>query len=178
MQENVFLRDMGIAGIAPTDGRRIEIVATGLPMARGIPLVVDATLVSPLHCNGQPWTNADTRAAVAIQRGERKKDDTYPELVDSGEACLWPLACETGGRWSDRRCQTVRQLAAAKARSAPRHLRASLQRALRARWWSILSCAQQDALASSLLGDGLPLLDGHDGTEPNIVDVLLDAGRS
>ena len=31
--ENVFLRDMGIAGIAATDGRKLEVVATGRHLA-------------------------------------------------------------------------------------------------------------------------------------------------
>ena len=159
-------------------GRRVEIVATCLPLAHGIPLVADATLVSPLHCNGEPWRNADTAAAVAIRRGEKDKEDTYPELLNSGDAQLLALACETGGRWSESCRRTVHQLAAAKARAAPRHLRAVAQQALKARWWAILSCAQQDALAASVLGDGLPLLDGHDAAVPPLVDMVFDEGRS
>ncbi len=35
--ENVYLRDTTLQGIRPNDGRRLEIVATGLPMHRGAP---------------------------------------------------------------------------------------------------------------------------------------------
>ena len=34
------------------DGRRLEVVADGLPLFGGVQLAVDTTLVSPLHCDG------------------------------------------------------------------------------------------------------------------------------
>ena len=49
VRENVFLRDTQLPGIAADDGRRLEITATGLPLHRGVPLGVDASVVSPLH---------------------------------------------------------------------------------------------------------------------------------
>jgi len=36
VRENLWLRDAGLPGIDPGDGRRIEVVATGLPVARGM----------------------------------------------------------------------------------------------------------------------------------------------
>ena len=47
LRENVFLRDNAITNIDPLDGKHIEIVAMGLPVAHGIPITVDATIVSP-----------------------------------------------------------------------------------------------------------------------------------
>ena len=58
MLENVFMRDMGVPGITAQDGRRLEILATGLPLHRGVPLAVDASMVSPLHADGRPWPRA------------------------------------------------------------------------------------------------------------------------
>ena len=95
--ENVFVRDLGIAGVRPGDARRLEVVATGLPLARGVPLAVDATMVSVLHCDGSPWARADQTPGVALGRAENSKNATYPELVASSTALLTTLACEVGG---------------------------------------------------------------------------------
>ena len=54
VREHFYLRNAGMGTISPQDGRHIEIVATGLPLFRGVPLAVDATLVSPLHVDGSP----------------------------------------------------------------------------------------------------------------------------
>ena len=141
-----------------------------------MPLACDATMLSPLHTDGEPWPRADELDGVALERGEARKRATYPELVGS-EACrLVVLACETGGRWSATCADLVRDLAAAKAREAPELLRASLRHAWAARWWALLSVAAQDALAASLTEPSLALLDGEDGAEPTLGDLLLDAG--
>ena len=52
VRENFMLRDAGIPSIDPADGRRIEVVATGLPLHAGVPLAIDATLVAPLSAKG------------------------------------------------------------------------------------------------------------------------------
>ena len=172
--ENVFLRDMGIAGIHAADSRRLEVVATGLPLSRGVPLAVDATMVSALHCDGSPWTDADSVPGVAIRRAEKNKGVTYPELVQSETAVLVTLACETSGRWSSQCAQVIDELAAARARSAPRHLQLSARLGYARRWWALLSIAQQDCFAGTLVDDGVLLLDGHDAHLPEVVDVVMD----
>ena len=174
--ENVFLRDTNLPDIRADDGRRLEVVATGLPLTRGVPLGCDCTMVSPLHANGSPWAGADTRGGTAIERGERDKARTYHELVNSDRLLLITLACEVGGRWSDTCRNTIRQLAAAKARAAPQHLRRSAQLAWSSRWWAMLSVSAQGALAAAILDDAVSVLDGHDGQEPALTDVLLDGG--
>ena len=63
------------------------------------------------------------------------------------------------------------QLAAARARNSPAHLRQVAWTALETRWWNLLSVAQQDALAASLVDDRLLTLDGHDIVEPTLVHV-------
>ena len=50
-------------------------------MGQGIPLAVDATMVSVLHASGEPWNQADVRAPVVIEFRGKSKEDTYPELV-------------------------------------------------------------------------------------------------
>ena len=169
--------DMGLPGVHPADTRRIEVLATGLPLCAGIPAAVDATLSSPLHADGQAWAKADVEGGVAIARAEASKGKTYPELVDSPVVRLVTLACETGGRWSQQCANIVALLAAFRARAAPRHLQLSARIGFESRWWALLSVAQQDALAASLVDDGIVALDGHDGAEPPLIDIIVDAAR-
>ena len=108
---------------------------------------------------------------MAIARAEERKRARYPELAVCRRQVL---ACETGGRWSQDCADLVRHLADSRAREAPEVLRASLRAAWAARWWGLLSVAQQGALAASL-GEALVLLpEGFDGEAPPLGDVLLD----
>ena len=177
MQENVFLRDLGIPGIACDDTRRFEVVATGLPLAGGLPLAIDETMVGVLHGDGTAWQRADQVAGVSIVRAQRDKSTKYPELQDS-TVRLTTLACEVGGRWSSECLETVEQLAAARAREAPGYLQTAARRALEARWWALLSCAQQGALAATLVDDAVRLLDGCDVPAPELAEILVDEMRS
>ena len=173
--ENVYLRDMAIPGIALTDDRRLEVMATGLPLFRGVPLGLDTTMTSPLHADGRPWPKADVDEEVAIKRATVDKERTYPELVGSSVLRLVALACETGGRWSSDTADVVHQLAYASSRSAPFRLRASANVGYRHRRWSILSVVAQDSLAATaatLVDDAVVLLDGCDGPLPSLTDVV------
>ena len=114
---------------------------------------------------------------MSLRRAEHDKDVTYPELVGSGAVRLTTLPCETGGRWSEACGKVIAGLAAARAREAPRHLQLSARLAFERRWWALLSCTQQDALAATLVDDGTLLLDGQDDQPPELVDVLVDEAR-
>ena len=89
---------------------------------------------------------------------------------------LTTLACETGGRWSEAAAETIAQLAVFHARAAPRHLQFSTRLASESRWWALVSCAQQDALAATLVDDGV--LDGHDAAAPELADLLVDEAHA
>ena len=69
----------------------------------------------------------------------------------------------------------IQRLAEAKGRCAAPRLRAAAVVGYRRRWWSLLSVAVQDALASTLVDDAVVLLDGRDGVAPELCDVLSDA---
>lgn len=176
VQTDVLLRNTNLLGIAANDGRQLEVVATGLPLYRGVPLGVDCTMVAPLHADGRPWEHADTTDAVAIRRGERDKVRKYPELVNNGRLRLTTLATETGGRWSSNCVTIVRLLAKAKARSAPEEKQARVAAGWANRWWNLLAVTGRNTLAATLVDDKplLSLLDGHDGNEPVWPDVLLE----
>ena len=172
---NFLLRDTSLAGIAPSDGRRLEILATGLPLYRGTPMGVDVTLVSPLHADGTPWAGAAESDGAAIRRGERAKRSTYPEMVDSAVVRLVTLACEVGGRWSETTEYVLRRLAAARARAAPEALQRTMRASWARRWRCHISVAVQAALASTLV-DAAPVeLDGADEPAPPDVSVWIDA---
>ena len=173
--ENVFLKDTALPDIDPTDHRRLEVVATGTPLFKGVPLGVDTTLVSPLHSNGTPWPRADLVAGVALQRAVQDKRSKYPELVRSSELRLTTLAAEVGGRWSDDTVVVVDELAHARARWEPPRLRASATVGWRHRWWTMLSIAAQESLAATLVDDRVSLLDANDGVTPTVTSILEDA---
>ena len=133
VQEKVFQRYMCLLGVPATNGRRLEVVATGLPLARGVLLGVDVTMVSVLHADGEAGTRVAATAGVAIARAEAAKSGTYPELDGSGVVRLTTLACETGGRWSEAAADTIAQLAVLRARAAPKHLQLSTRLASESR---------------------------------------------
>ena len=176
VRDDVLLADTALPNIDPADGRKIEIVATGLPIQHGIPVGVDITMVSPLHADGTPFPEAATTPGSAFKRAIKKKHDTYPEMVDSDILRLMVIALETGGRMNRTALEFLDQAAAAKARSAPGPLRASMARVWRSRWVTMASIAAQDALAATLIQNGEQQLDGADGSESLAGEAWIDGG--
>ena len=69
------LRDLNLD--APgTDGRRIEVVANGLPLWQGAQVAVDATIVSPVRRDGSARPGADSVPAIAL---DQALDRTYTQ---------------------------------------------------------------------------------------------------
>jgi len=62
----------------------------------------------------------------------------------------------------------------ARVRSEPHVLSAAIARAFRSRCVTMVSIVAQDALASTLINDGVALLDIADAHEPMSVDMWLD----
>lgn len=174
VRENVYLRDTTLPGIDPSDGRNIELVVTGLPVNRGVPLAVDATLVSPLHADGSPLSGAATRPGTALRNARRLKESTYRELLHSPVLGLLTAGCETGGRLATEAVELVEAAACARARTSPALLRPAAARAWRYRWLTMLSVVTQDALAATLVNEGGALLDAADAEAPLLVEVVLD----
>ena len=170
---NAQLRSLGVRGAPRRDGRNIEAAAYGLPLCHGVPLLVDITMVSPLHADGTPLRGVASTDGVAIAAAEARKRERYPELVNAtGGPALKVMACETGGRWSQEAIDLVADLAQAKARSAPRLLRRSAELGWQQRWSGILAVAAQAALAASLLGGDPWIEAGRDGHSPGLGAVL------
>ena len=160
-----MLRDLDLVLPQGADGRRLEVVADGLPLFDGAQLAVDTTLVSPLHCDGSARPGAPSTDGVALSAARRRKERAYPELVGPHRrARLVVLAGEVGGRWSEETRSFISQLAKAKSRAEPFVLRRRVEQAWRLMWGAMLSCAAARAFASSLLERRTAM--GSDGATP------------
>ena len=150
-----MLRDLDLPVPVARDGRRLEILVDGLPLFGGAQLAIDATFVSPLHCDGSAHPGSAHRDGTALAVARRREERTYPELVGRrARARLVVLAGEIGGRWSDETNTFVRLLAEVKARSEPPVLRRRAEQAWRLRCGALLACASARAFAASLLDLG------------------------
>ncbi|CAK0790564.1 unnamed protein product, partial [Prorocentrum cordatum] len=172
--ENQLLRDLNVDGVDPRDGRKIEVIAIGLPLWGGAQLAIDATLVSPVRTDGtaQPRAADEDGVQLAVARG--RKEATYPELIGSRRCRLVVLGLEVGGRWSEEALTFVWLLARTRARSAPQRLRASARAAYLHRWTGWAAVAAQRAFAATLL-ELPPHTLAVDGDEPHLADLLADA---
>ena len=91
------------------DGRRLEIIADGLPLWRGAQLAVDTTLVSPIKADGTARRHAARRNGIALEAARKTKERKYPELaVRGGRARLVVVGAEVGGRFSSDSRTAVR----------------------------------------------------------------------
>ena len=124
-----LLRDMDLALQAADDGRRVDIVAYGLPIYGGVPVCGDATLVSPLHSDGQPWRGAEAVDGLRLRAARRRKEVVYPELASSAMAKLVVLGHEVGGRWAPEALRLLGRLARERCSQAPGLLRQSARSA-------------------------------------------------
>ena len=114
---NEMLRDLDMALPDVADGRRLEVVADGLPLFGGAQLAIDTTHVCALRRDGNPTSHAAEEDGAALRRARQRKERTYPELVGRrARARLVVLAVEVGGRWSEEARNFLSQLAKARAR--------------------------------------------------------------
>ena len=143
-----YIRDLAIPGLVASDARKLDVVATGLPLYGGRTIVVDATLRSPLTGAGMWRFNADQADGATFPQAVRDKHNKYPELLAQGLRIQFVVAAtEVGGRCNDQLIDLVRQLARHKASTFARPLRASMHTILARRFWGILSVATQRAVA-------------------------------
>ena len=170
---NVFLRDLNV-GAAAGDGRRLEVLAQGLPLRGGKQLAVDVTLRSVLAADGTAHSRAAVEDGVVAARARKDKEDTYPELVVARRCTLVVVAIETGGRWADEAADFVGELAYARAREAQPLVRAAAALAWMRRWSRLLGTACARAFAQSLVAPATAATTAsHDGSAPPL-SVLLD----
>ena len=157
------------------DARRIEILASALPVWHGAQVSIDATMVSPLGRDGQPrGSSARQAGAVLEQAARRKRETTYPELLTARRCRLVVFGIEVGGRWNGEARHLFRALARAKARGRSQWLRASALQAFHKRWSGVVPVAPR-ALAATLAGLPSAGQDALDGAAPPVPEVLAAA---
>ena len=79
MSTNVMMRDLDIPGLhAAMDGRRLEVIADGLPLFDGAQLALDTTMVSPLHRDGTAKRGTSVRGGATLQEARRRKEENVP----------------------------------------------------------------------------------------------------
>ena len=169
-----MMRDLDIAGPhTAMDGRRLEVIADGLPLFEGAQLALDTTMVSPLHSDGTAKRGTSVRGGAVLQEARRRKERTFAELNGAGgRARLVVLAAEVGGRWSDETTQFLRVLAKHRPPGAPGVMRQRVQSAWLRRWGNLLACNAAKAFALSLLDRRPPL--GAGGDAPSVHEVVRD----
>ena len=161
---NVMLRDLDLFLPQGADGRRLEVVADGLPLFDG------AQLACCPHHVGEPTPLRRVSASRSTfyrwgcpQCSKTKKGESVPRTCWSPSSCsLVVLAGEVGGRWSEG--SFISQLAKVKSRAEPFVLRRRVEQVWRLRWGAMLSCAAARAFASSLLERRTAR--GSDGANP------------
>ena len=130
MTTNMFVRDMDLRTFNRLDGRRLEVVAYGLPLFGGAQLAIDATLVSAIKRDGTSRSGAATRDRAALSAARRRKVRTYLELSgEDGRCRLVVLGGEVAGRWSSETRQFLTAPSRAKVRNALEVLRKSAETA-------------------------------------------------
>ena len=83
----MFARDMDLQDFDRLDGRRLEVVADGLPLFGGAQLAIDATLVSALKRDGTARARTAIMDGAALINARRRKVRTYPELSGENGRC-------------------------------------------------------------------------------------------
>ena len=145
-----LLRDTPIV-VPATDTRRLDLVVPGTGIFRGVPLLCDATCVSPVTRRGfaRPGCLTIDGGAVAAATAQCRRD--YHEVLSSDAARLLCLGVEVFGRWGTDVLDTVPALARERARGLPRQVRLGTQHRLLRRWWGLLGLSAQRAVARAAL---------------------------
>ena len=146
----VEVGSLNVTAARVSDHRTIDFVATGLPLFGGLPICGDPTMRAPITMDGIPQPNAASDGDATLRVAEAAKRTRYHDLNDSQRCVLLPLACSTGGRWSEACIDLVSRLARNRVLSEPALLRVSYETAFRRRWWGYLSVALHEAVAASL----------------------------
>ena len=96
-----------------------------------------------------------------MENANTSNNETYHEVIESGVGALYCLGCEVYGRWGAPCVELVPKLAREHTRGLHPRVRRGAALAYQSRWWAILGCALQKAVAMAALrdvGEDLPTL--------------------
>ena len=126
----------------------MDLVVTRLGVNRGLPLLCDVTVVSPVTGTDLARSGSLTINGGAVETARRHCPDVdYPEVVTSNAARLYSLGVEVFGRWGSDCLSLIRATARDAVSGLPRRVRLSTQTRLLRRWWGLLGLANQRAIA-------------------------------
>ena len=145
-----LLRDTHVP-VPPHDNRRLDLIVPGLAVHRGLPLLCDATCVTPISGAGFARSGATTGDGATVERCRRQNLEDYREVVETGLGKLLCLGAEVFGRWGADSVELVGALARERARGLPERIRKSTAAGFSRRWWGLLSTAVQRGVASCIL---------------------------
>ena len=166
-----MLRDTHVP-VDPRDARRLDLLVTGLSVARGLPLFVDATCLSPITGTGFARSGCTTQNGALLDRAVRDNLLTYHEVEESGLGKLYSLGAEVFGRWCTDAVALVPQLLHERCRGLPQSVRVSLHAGLSRRWWGLLGVAVQRQVARAILrGPGYDLVEHALEPPPHLSDL-------
>ena len=160
--------------VAPSDTRRLDIVAPGLNVFGGLPLFCDVTVVSPITATGAARPGTSNRGGHLLAHAEDDNNDTYWDVISTGLGQLLCLGCEVFGRWGCQSIDLVPKLARERTRGLHVRIRRGMALSLQHRWWAILGLALQRSVAHIVLSSaaGVDLM--ATGLEP--APALADLG--
>ena len=153
-KHNVPIDRLQARGLVRGDQRRLDGVGWGLPILAGLPIVMDATIRSPLTGAGLPAPGSDRKDGATFPKARYDKNRAYPELHDSPACTFLTLACETGGRWSQEVSDLVGALTTYKSEQCSRALQKSTKLLYTRRFWQLLSVAAMKGITASVEGLG------------------------
>ena len=141
---NARVQDRDLLPLRQVDNRRLEVVVEGLLLFRGAQLAIHTIVVSPVRSDGTARRQSATTNGAALDQARRRKERTYPELVQPhGRARVVVLGCEVGGRRSEEPRRFLAGLAAAKARCELEVVRKSTTLCWLRRWRTLMACTAE-----------------------------------
>ena len=133
--------------VPPGDTRRLDLVVPGLNVARGLPLVCDVTVLSPLTGTGQARPGTSNIGGRLLEQATIQNNNNYPEVITSGLGALYCLGAEVYGRMCKQAVDLLPELARERCRGLHPRLRRGTALGLLHRWSGILSVGLQRGVA-------------------------------
>jgi hypothetical protein len=137
--------------VAPEDLRRLDLVAPGLNVCRGLPLFCDATVLSPIAATGLARPGTSNQGGQLLANAEADNNDIYWDVISTGLGELLRLGCEAYGRWSRQCIDLVPNLARERTRGLHVRVRRGMALSLQHRWWAILGPSLQKSVVHLVL---------------------------
>ena len=100
MATNVPLRDLNIDAPA-VDGRRIDVMANGLPVWQGAQIAVDATIVSPVRRDGEARPGADREQGWPWAQARPRQSTVNAARTPNSSKNKSAGSCFSASKWAD-----------------------------------------------------------------------------